>query len=72
VHRVSVGGYQLGVDLGDREQLAGSLESVERGRCIAQRNPQVSETVQDDTSLRIGDDLDRALAFGGFAPWVYL
>src|SRR5437868_1386951 len=72
MHRASTGGDQLVMDLSDGQQLASLLKSVERGRRIAKSNPQISEAAQDNTSFRVSNDLNRALAFGCFAPRIYL
>jgi hypothetical protein len=69
VHRVSARRHKLGVDLGNRRQLAKSLGLVEERMLIfAHGNPQGSQTAQDNSAFRIGYDCDRALAFGRFAP----
>jgi hypothetical protein len=67
MHRIPVNRHQLGVDSRYDRQ----LKLVKR-RFATKRNPQASKSVQDNASFRIGNDLNRALAFGSFAPRVYL
>jgi hypothetical protein len=60
------------MDLGDGGELAGSIRLVEKRLFVAQCNPQASQTVQDNAALRIGNELNRAGAFGCFGPRIYL
>ena len=39
---------------------------------VAQCNPEASQTFQDNAALRIGNELNGTIAFGCFAPWIYL
>jgi len=58
--------------LGDGGKGPDSIFLVEKRPFVAQCNPQASQTFQDNAALRIGNELDGAIAFGCFAPWVYL
>ena len=48
----------------------GTIRFVENRPFVAQGNPQASQTFQDDAALRIGNELNGAVAFGRFAPWI--
>jgi hypothetical protein len=58
--------------LGNGGELAGSIRFVEKRQLVAQGNPQASQSFQDNAALGIGNELDGAVAFGGFAPRIYL
>jgi len=60
------------MDLGDLRDVAGLARSVEDCLFVAERNPQALQADQDRAALGIGDEPDRAFAFGGFNPRVDL
>jgi hypothetical protein len=39
---------------------------------VAQCDPEAPQAVQDDTAVRIRDELDRAVAFGRHGPRIYV
>ena len=60
------------MDLINGGEWADSIFLVEKGQFVAQCNPEVSQTFQDNAALRIGNELNGTIAFGCFAPWIYL
>jgi hypothetical protein len=60
------------MDLINGGEWADSIFLVEKGELVAQCNPQASQTFQDNAALRIGNELNGTIAFGCFAPWIYL
>jgi hypothetical protein len=51
--------------------LVGSIRFVEKRQLVAQCHPQASQTFQNNAALGIGNELNGAVAFGCFAPWIY-
>jgi hypothetical protein len=48
----------------------GTIGLVENRPFVAQGNPQVSQTFQNNAALGIGNELNGAVAFGCFGPWI--
>ena len=60
------------MDLGDLRDVAGLPGPVEDRVLVAERNPQALQADQDRAPLGVGDEPDRAFAFGSFNPGVDL
>ena len=60
------------MDLINGGEWADSICLVEKRPLVAQCNPEASQTFQDNAALGIGNELNGAIAFGCFAPWIYL
>jgi hypothetical protein len=60
------------MDLIDGGEWADSIFPVEKRPLVAHCNPQASQTFQDNAALGIGNELNGTIAFGCFAPWIYL
>ena len=72
VHRASADRHQFGMYLGNGGELVGAIRFIEQRPFVAQGNPQASQTFQNNAAFRIGDELDGAVAFDCFAPWIDL
>jgi hypothetical protein len=70
VHRAPADRHQFGMDLDNGGELASLISFVEKRPFVAQCNPQASQAVQHNAALRIGNELNGAVAFGCFAPWI--
>jgi len=60
------------MDLINGGEWADSIFLVEKRLLVAQGKPEASQTFQDNAALGIGNELNGAIAFGCFAPWIYL
>ena len=72
MHRRPADRHQFRMDLINGGEWADSIFLVEKRPLVAQCNPEASQTFQDNAALRIGNELNGTIAFGCFAPWIYL